>query len=165
MPTTTSPLTTPRSGFVQPLLKVKGWEERERLRKAAEQANAARLFRIDELADFFAEIQGTARSTDVFNEMTRILRGQGLDQALAYAATQRAGILEKVEARLGPPWVGIDSVNFTHYNFDIPGILEDVPNRLSDISRRKSPSRLDTAAAGIGDALYDRLALHVTLFL
>jgi hypothetical protein len=97
--------------------------------------------------------------------MTRILRGQGLDQALAYAATQRAGILEKVEARLGPPRVGIDSVNFAQYNFDIPGILEDVPNRLSDISRRKSPSRLDTAAAGIGDALYDRLALHVTLFL
>jgi tetratricopeptide (TPR) repeat protein len=79
--------------------KVKGWEERERLRKAAEQANAARLSRIDELADSFAEIQGTARSTDVFNEMTRILREQGLDQALAYAATQRAGILEKVEAR------------------------------------------------------------------
>jgi hypothetical protein len=38
--------------------------------------------------------------------------------------------------------VGIDSVNFTKYNFDIPGIFEDVPNRLSDIGRRK-PSRRD----------------------
>jgi tetratricopeptide (TPR) repeat protein len=79
--------------------KVKGWEERERLRKAAEQANAARLSRIDELADSFAEIEGSGRSTQVFDEMTRILAEEGVDQALAYVATQRAGILEKVEAR------------------------------------------------------------------
>jgi tetratricopeptide (TPR) repeat protein len=79
--------------------KAKGWEERERLRKAAEQANAARLSRIDELADSFAEIEGTSRSTHVFDEMTRILGEQGLDQAIAYAATQRAGILEEIEAR------------------------------------------------------------------
>jgi hypothetical protein len=31
--------------------------------------------------------------------MTRILAEQGVDQALAYAATQRTGILEKVKAR------------------------------------------------------------------
>jgi tetratricopeptide (TPR) repeat protein len=79
--------------------KAKGWEERQRLRKAAEQANAARLSRIDELADSFAEIEGTDRSTQVFDEMTRILAEEGVDQAIAYAATQRAGILEKVEAR------------------------------------------------------------------
>ena len=79
--------------------KAKGWEERERFRKAAEQANAARLSRIDELADSFAEIEGTSRSTDIFDEMTRILAEEGVDQAIAYAATQRAGILEKVKAR------------------------------------------------------------------
>ena len=79
--------------------KAKGWEERERLRKAAEQANAARLSRIDELADSFAEIEGTGRSTQVFDEMTRILAEEGVDQALAYVATQRPSILEKVKAR------------------------------------------------------------------
>ena len=81
------------------MARAEGWEERERLRKAAEQANAARLSRIDELADSFAEIEGTSRSTHVFDEMTRILAEEGVDQAIAYAATQRAGILEKVEAR------------------------------------------------------------------
>ncbi len=79
--------------------KAKGWEERERLRQAAERAHAARLFSIDELAASFAEIQGTARSTQVFDEMTRVLSEEGVDQALAYAATQRPGILEKVKAR------------------------------------------------------------------
>jgi tetratricopeptide (TPR) repeat protein len=79
--------------------KAKGWEERELLRKAAEQANTASLSRVDELAASFAEIEGTNRSTQVFDEMTRILAEEGVDQALAYVATQRAGILEKVEAR------------------------------------------------------------------
>ena len=79
--------------------KAKGWEERERLRKAAEQAYAGRLSRIDELADSFAEIEGTERSTQVFDEMTRILAEEGVDQALAYVATQSSGILEKVKAR------------------------------------------------------------------
>src|SRR5271165_6857840 len=40
-----------------------------------------------------------AGSTQVFDEMTRILAEEGVDQALAYVATQRPGILEKVEAR------------------------------------------------------------------
>jgi tetratricopeptide (TPR) repeat protein len=79
--------------------RAKGWEERERLRKAAEQAHAGRLSRIDELADSFAEIEGTGRSTQVFDEMTRILAEEGVDQALAYVATQRPSILEKVRAR------------------------------------------------------------------
>ena len=57
------------------------------------------ISRIDELAASFAEIEGTARSTSVFDEMTRILAEEGVDQALAYAATQRPGILEKVKAR------------------------------------------------------------------
>src|SRR5271166_1606251 len=80
--------------------KAKGWEERERLRQAAEKAYAGSISRIDELAASFAEIEGTAGSTDVFNEMTRILKGpEGVDQAIAYVATQRPGILEKVMAR------------------------------------------------------------------
>ena len=79
--------------------KARGWEERERLRKAAEQAHASRLSRIDELAASFAEIEGTGRSTQIFDDMTRILAEEGVDQALAYVATQRPGILEKVKAR------------------------------------------------------------------
>ena len=73
--------------------KAKGWDERERLRKAAEQAYAGRLSRIDELADSFADIEGTSRSTQIFDEMTRILAKEGIDQAFAYVATQRSGIL------------------------------------------------------------------------
>ncbi len=79
--------------------KSSGWEERERLRQAAEKAYAGSISRIDELAASFAEIEGTARSSRVFDEMTRILAGEGVDQALAYAATQRPGILEKIKAR------------------------------------------------------------------
>ena len=79
--------------------KAKGWEERERLRQAAEKAYAGSVSRIDELAASFAEIEGTARSSQVFDEMTRILAEEGVDQALAYAATQQPGILEKVKAR------------------------------------------------------------------
>ena len=79
--------------------KAKGWEERERLRQAAERAHVGRLSRIDELAASFAEMEGTGRSTQIFDEMTRILAEEGVGQALAYAATQRTGILEKVKAR------------------------------------------------------------------
>jgi hypothetical protein len=50
--------------------KAKGWEERERLAS-------------------FAEIEGTGRATHVFDEMTRILAEEGVDQALTYAATKR----------------------------------------------------------------------------
>ena len=78
--------------------KAKGWEERERLRQAAEKAYAGSISRIDELAASFAEIEGTAKSSQVFDEMTRILAEEGVDQALAYAASQQSGILEKVKA-------------------------------------------------------------------
>jgi tetratricopeptide (TPR) repeat protein len=77
----------------------KSWEERERLRQAAEKAYAGSISRINELAASFAEIEGTVRSSQVFDEMTRILAEEGVNQALAYAATQRPGILEKVKAR------------------------------------------------------------------
>lgn len=69
------------------------------MRQAAERTHAGRLSRIDELAASFAEIEGTGRSTQIFDEMTRILADEGVDQALVYAATQRTGILEKVRAR------------------------------------------------------------------
>ena len=79
--------------------KPQGWTERERLRQAAEKAYEGSRSRIDELADSFAEIEGTGRSTQVFDEMTRILAEQGVDQALAYVATKSSGILEKVKTR------------------------------------------------------------------
>jgi hypothetical protein len=79
--------------------QAKGWEERERLRQAAEKARLGLLSRIDELAASFAEIEGTGRSTQIVDEMTRILAEEGVDQALAYAAAKRPGILEKVKAR------------------------------------------------------------------
>jgi tetratricopeptide (TPR) repeat protein len=79
--------------------KAKGWQERERLRQAAEKVYAGSVSRIDELAASFAEIEGTAKSSQVFDEMTRILAEEGVDQARAYADTQRPGILEEVKAR------------------------------------------------------------------
>src|SRR5262249_7370577 len=79
--------------------KAQGWKERERLRQAAETAYKGSVSRIDELSASFADIEGTERSTNVFNEMSRILAEEGVDQALAYAATQRPGILEKVKTR------------------------------------------------------------------
>ena len=79
--------------------KAKGWEERERLRQVAEKAYNGSVSRIDELAASFAEIEGTTRTSQVFDEMTRILAEEGVDQALAYAATQQPSILEKVKAR------------------------------------------------------------------
>ena len=79
--------------------KAPGWQEREHLRQAAEKAYEDGVARIDELAAYFAEVEGTERSTDVFNEMARVLKDEGVDQALAYVATQRSGIVEKVKAR------------------------------------------------------------------
>src|ERR1700722_4435484 len=79
--------------------KAKGWQERERLRKAAEKTYTESISRIDELAASFSEIEGTTKSSQVFDEMTRILAQEGVDQALAYVATQRPGILEKVKGR------------------------------------------------------------------
>jgi tetratricopeptide (TPR) repeat protein len=79
--------------------KAKGWEERERLRQAAEKAYTGSISRIDELAASFAEMEGTARSSQVFDEMTRILAEEGVDPALVYTTTQRPGILGKVKAR------------------------------------------------------------------
>jgi tetratricopeptide (TPR) repeat protein len=79
--------------------KAQGWNERERLREAAEKAYGGSVSRIDELSASFADIEGTDQSTNVFDEMSRILAEEGVDQALAYADTQRSGILERVKDR------------------------------------------------------------------
>jgi tetratricopeptide (TPR) repeat protein len=63
---------------------IKDWKERQRQREAADNAHAARLSRIEELAASFAQIEGRGTATSVFQEMTRILAEQGVDEAIAY---------------------------------------------------------------------------------
>ena len=75
------------------------WKQRQHLREAAENAHRVRLSRIEELAASFAEIEGHGTATSVFQEMTRILTEQGVDEAIAYVGTQRASILQTVRAR------------------------------------------------------------------
>ncbi|MDS4040467.1 MAG: DUF4062 domain-containing protein [Candidatus Competibacter sp.] len=75
------------------------WRERQRGREAADAAHAGRLQRIEELAAAFTEIEGRGRATSVFQEMTRILAEQGVDEAIAYVASQRPAILQTVRAR------------------------------------------------------------------
>jgi hypothetical protein len=75
--------------------KAQGWKERERLRQVAEKAYEESVSRIDDLAASFADIEGTERSTNVFNEMSRVLKDEGVEAALAYVITQRAGIVER----------------------------------------------------------------------
>jgi hypothetical protein len=78
---------------------VKDWQERQRLREAAAQAHKVRLSRIEELAAAFAEIEGRGAATSVFQEMSRILAEQGVDEAIAYVGAQRANILQTVRGR------------------------------------------------------------------
>ena len=75
------------------------WKDRQRLKEAAEAAHAVRLAKIDELAASFADIEGRGTATGVFQEMTRIMAEQGVDDAIAYVAGQRATILQTVRAR------------------------------------------------------------------
>ena len=75
------------------------WQDRQRLREAAEAAHTVRLGKIDELAASFADIEGRGAATSVFQEMTRIITEQGVDEAIAYVAGQRANILQTVRAR------------------------------------------------------------------
>jgi len=79
--------------------KATGWEERQRLREAAEAAHAARLAKLDGLAQTIAEIEGRGDATTVMREMTRVLREESVDAALAYLATQRTSVLQRVKAR------------------------------------------------------------------
>ena len=78
---------------------IEDWKERQRLREAADNAHATRLSRIEELATSFAEIEGSGTATSVFQKMTRILTEHGVDDAIAYVATQRPLILTTVHAR------------------------------------------------------------------
>jgi tetratricopeptide (TPR) repeat protein len=75
------------------------WKKRQQLREAADSAHRVRLSRIEELAASFAEIDGRGTVTSVFQEMTRILTEQGVDEAIAYVGTQRSSIFETVRAR------------------------------------------------------------------
>ena len=75
------------------------WKDRQRLKEAAEAAHAVRLAKIDELAASFADIEESGTATGVFQEMTRIMAGPGVDAAIAYVAGQRATILQTVRAR------------------------------------------------------------------
>ncbi|MGK2910101.1 MAG: DUF4062 domain-containing protein, partial [Sphingobium sp.] len=75
------------------------WQQRKKLKEAAEQDQVVRLSKIDDLARSFAEIEGTSRATEAFDEMTRILASEGVDEALAYAVGLRTSILETVRTR------------------------------------------------------------------
>ncbi len=77
----------------------KDWRQRQALRDAADNAQALRLSRIEELTAAFAEIEGRGAATSVFQELTRILAEQGVDEAIAYVETQRAPILQRVRTR------------------------------------------------------------------
>ncbi|WP_295437847.1 hypothetical protein [uncultured Thiodictyon sp.] len=51
------------------------------------------------LAASFAAIEARGEASSVFTELTRILKEQGVDPALAYVAAKRVGILDQVRAR------------------------------------------------------------------
>jgi tetratricopeptide (TPR) repeat protein len=77
----------------------KDWQERQRLREAADKAHAARVLRINDLAASIAEIEGSGKATRVFLERSRILNEQGVDDAIAYVCSERPSILKNVKAR------------------------------------------------------------------
>jgi hypothetical protein len=53
-----------------------GWQERDRFRQAAEKAYTKSISRIDELAASFSEIEGTAKSSEVFDGRRFNVRNQ-----------------------------------------------------------------------------------------
>lgn len=73
-------------------------DDRQRLKDAAQAAHKGRLDRIDDLAANFALLESQADATTEFKELTRILREEGVDKALAYAEQQRPAILRAVAA-------------------------------------------------------------------
>ncbi|WP_395794447.1 DUF4062 domain-containing protein, partial [Aquimonas sp.] len=80
--------------------QVSGWEQRQNLREVAEAAHLARQTRIESLAAEIAEIEGRGDASTVMREMTRILREENVDAALAYLARERASVLGRVQARM-----------------------------------------------------------------
>ncbi len=79
--------------------KAKDWKQRQQLREAADAAHKARLDRIEELTASIHEIEARGDATNVFQEMTRILTEQGVDEAIAYVESQQSDILKAVAAR------------------------------------------------------------------
>ncbi len=77
----------------------KDWRRRQVFRDAAESAQALRLSRIEELTAAFADIEGRGTATSVFQELTRILAEQGVDEAIAYIESQRTSIFQAVRNR------------------------------------------------------------------
>ena len=75
------------------------WQAREQQRQAAAAQRTAQLARIEDLATSFAAIEARGEASTVFTELTRILKEQGVDPALAYVAAKRVGILDQVRAR------------------------------------------------------------------
>ena len=85
------------------------WQERERLQEAARAAHQQRLSRLDDFAAEFSRLEGSAEATGAFDELTRIVTDQGVDQALAWLESRRGGILqdyqqekERARSRLQP---------------------------------------------------------------
>lgn len=76
------------------------WKTRQQLREAADSAHAVRLSRIEELAASFAEIEGRGTATNVSKEMIRILKEQGVDEAIAYMESQRGSVLQTARSRV-----------------------------------------------------------------
>ena len=83
--------------------KASDWQQRQRLHQAADAAKQQRLSKVEELGALIAEITGTGNASSVFTEMARILSEPepqgGVDQAIAYIASQRSNILQTVKAR------------------------------------------------------------------
>ncbi|MGE0645457.1 MAG: DUF4062 domain-containing protein [Nitrospira sp.] len=77
----------------------KDWRRRQALRVAVDNAQALRLSRIEELTAAFADIEGRGTATSVFQELTRILAEQGVDEAIAYVESQRGSILQVARSR------------------------------------------------------------------
>ena len=75
------------------------WQERERLREAAETARSNRRARLDDLVASFVEMESGSETNRTFQEMTLILEEQGVDEAIAYVATRQPAILTQVRAR------------------------------------------------------------------
>jgi tetratricopeptide (TPR) repeat protein len=78
---------------------VADWQAREQQRQAAAAQRAAQVARIEDLAASFAAIEARGEASGVFTELTRILKEQGVDPALAYVAAKRVGILDQVRNR------------------------------------------------------------------
>ena len=79
--------------------QAKTWQDRQRLREAAEAAHLMRAAKVDELAATIADIEGQGNTTSVYQEMTRILAEQGVDEAIAFVTSQENATFNKIRAR------------------------------------------------------------------